>query len=1472
MMEALKQNFFLRKTFYKFLIWCGLFLFAVIQSFSGSLSANATTQSITQTSAADFNVGTFSNTTVVGSGVGASVALTVATPAGGSVGTYAVGRGPNGIAFDPVTNSIWETDNMDATASKVNIMTGATATYAVGSGPYGVVFDPVTNSIWVTNQDSHSIFQMNPVTGVVENAYDVGSFPSSIVFDPITNSVWATNQFSGSISKVNVVTGAQSVYPLTGSSNDAGVGPLDIVFDPVTNSVWVANSGNDTSTIVQMDVMTGAIKNTYEVATGRTYGIAFDPVTNSIWVGHRADNTVSKVNVLTGSSSIYAVEDNPARIAFDPITSSIWVGNFIDAFVPGTYNNNTTIAKLNPKTGSSTIYDVEQHDPFSLIFDPVTNSMWTGNYGSANVSKMNVADQFISQGTFTSSAINNDTGYSTETLSLSWAESGEQTITMQARSGSDSAMTGASGWGSCAITNGGLLSDDSCVHNGDTYVQYRATLSTANVLETPYLNSVTIAYQPSSPVNNPPQFDTAIGSGTGIAVSVATGSVATMGRATFQFSALDPNADINGPVNGHAASIVTPSYQYSLDNGATWHTMDMFITPDATADIAMATGTYSPTSTITWNALADTGPQYTASARIRVKLDDHQSASNIVTATSSAFALNTYGYATTGEVITIPDGGQWGSSVSGSVVGPDNQLVTSWIFNGYSINNGTVTGNATFNDTSYNNGTVTGAATFNNTYNAGTVAGDATFNGASYNSGTVTGDATFNDTSYNSNVVTGNATFNGTGNNGGTVTKNATFNNTSYNDNTVTKNATFNNTSYNRNTVMENAIFNNESYNSNTVAGDATFNNTSHNDNTVAKNAIFNHTSYNNSTVAGDATFNNNTYNVNTITGNATFNDTGYNNNAVTGNATFNSESVNNGAVSGNGTFNDISFNNGTIAGITTISPPTPISLSPTSITAGESNFTLTVNGSHFIASSTIYFNGSARTTVFVSSTRLTALITAADIASVGSASITVATPFKSRITYAGAGSDPLSIVFDGTNMWTANNGDNSVTKVAPDGTMATYVGTGNGPFGIAFDGTNMWTANNGDNSVTKVAPDGTMTTYTGTGSNVRGIAFDGINMWTANKGDNSVTKVASDGTMTTYTGTGDGPSGIAFDGTNMWTANKRDNSVTRVSPTGTMITYAGTEINPIGIAFDGTNMWTANNGDNSVTKVSPDGTMTTYTGTGNGPSDIAFDDTNMWTANDGDNSVTKVAPDGTMKTYAGTGINPFSIAFDGTNMWTANEDSSATKVAPSVKTSNSLNFTIMAADDSAPEENKISLDPIKIKIGDIVSKFKGTIYSDKNKVKLKGGGSSLDNGTVKIYKNNKLWKTIVADAKGFWSIILKLKDNFSGWLKVRMYDQYGTFLDSQKAKIRVDTENPVFTNFIAPFHIARRGDILTWEVTDNQEIEKYKVTFNGHIKNTKHAKFTIPQSTSAGIYRIKVKVSDKAGNSATKSVFIVVR
>lgn len=129
-------------------------------------------------------------------------------------------------------------------------------------------------------------------------------------------------------------------------------------------------------------------------------------------------------------------------------------------------------------------------------------------------------------------------------------------------------------------------------------------------------------------------------------------------------------------------------------------------------------------------------------------------------------------------------------------------------------------------------------------------------------------------------------------------------------------------------------------------------------------------------------------------------------------------------------------FTQGTI----TVQQPNPVpaitSLSPNSATAGTSAFTLTVNGTGFVGASTVWWNGSQRTTQFVSATQLTASISAADIATAGTVSVVVNNPAP------GGGSSSAAT-------FTINNPAPAITSLSPNSAL-----TGGAAFTLTINGT----------------------------------------------------------------------------------------------------------------------------------------------------------------------------------------------------------------------------------------------------------------------------------------------------------------------------------------------------------------------------------------------------------------------------------
>jgi hypothetical protein len=116
---------------------------------------------------------------------------------------------------------------------------------------------------------------------------------------------------------------------------------------------------------------------------------------------------------------------------------------------------------------------------------------------------------------------------------------------------------------------------------------------------------------------------------------------------------------------------------------------------------------------------------------------------------------------------------------------------------------------------------------------------------------------------------------------------------------------------------------------------------------------------------------------------------------------------------------------------------PTITSLSPASAVEGGGSFTLTVNGSNFVASSTISFAGVTEATTFVSALQLTAAIPASAIAAPGQVGVYVTTPPPGG----GTATTNFSIYLPAP----------TISSIVPSGVLV-----GSPPFTLTITGTNF--------------------------------------------------------------------------------------------------------------------------------------------------------------------------------------------------------------------------------------------------------------------------------------------------------------------------------------------------------------------------------------------------------------------------------
>jgi hypothetical protein len=184
---------------------------------------------------------------------------------------------------------------------------------------------------------------------------------------------------------------------------------------------------------------------------------------------------------------------------------------------------------------------------------------------------------------------------------------------------------------------------------------------------------------------------------------------------------------------------------------------------------------------------------------------------------------------------------------------------------------------------------------------------------------------------------------------------------------------------------------------------------------------------------------------------------------------------------------------------------------------------------------------------------------------------------------------DPTAIAYNGTSIWTANQGGSVdiVTFCQPP--CVTAVTTGIiGPQGILYDGSHIWVTNTGDNTLKKLSPAGAVVQSVPVGELPVQPVFDGTNIWVPSFNTDTVTVVrvknaegnplAQPFVLATLSGNGlDHPQCAAFDGQRILVTNVWGNSVSLwkaadLTPLGSFSTGANTQ--PFGACSDGINFW----------------------------------------------------------------------------------------------------------------------------------------------------------------------------------------------------------------------------------------------------------------------------------------------------------
>jgi 6-phosphogluconolactonase (cycloisomerase 2 family) len=566
-----------------------------------------------------------------------------------------------------------------------------------GTSPYFIVynFDPVTGTIGA-KLDNPAVSASGYITGMSFSSDDkflaINGYITGLI-------VYNFDSIAGEIGAVSASLGGQG-NNLDFSSDDKFLAiaynssPYILVynFDPVTGTIGakldnpaVLPSGVASSVAFSSDDNLLAISH-----YGSPYILVynFDPVTGTI--GAKLDNPAvlppnNGMDVAFSSDdkflSVGNFNSSPNLTVYNLTNIFYSSGDFTSSAIDTGQNSDFTTLDFTADVPDDTILkfqmksaDTEENlsiadwygptgtDDYYTISGQTINSIHDGDrwiqykayfetedpFATPMLSDItiNYAHSYALSGSLTSSPY--DTFVSTNALvGLSWIESvpsASTTIKFQLRTSPDNLIwtdwwgptaTGTDYFTNSAVGCSKVGSDVSCTTipnqisdiSNDQWIQYKLWLETENNALAPTVSSVSLIYI----VNDVPNFESAPTS-----LQITDDQDIDWGKVEIDYSIRDTDTE-DGSVT---AGYVTPSFEYSLDNGENWSdiTSEYLLAGDL-SNKAVEEESYTQYSAL-WDAQSQV-QVFSTTTLIRVTIDDNELANGIASSTTAAFTLDT---------------------------------------------------------------------------------------------------------------------------------------------------------------------------------------------------------------------------------------------------------------------------------------------------------------------------------------------------------------------------------------------------------------------------------------------------------------------------------------------------------------------------------------------------------------------------------------------------------------------------------------------------------------------------------------------------------------------------------------------------------------------------------------------------------------------------------------------------------------
>jgi YVTN family beta-propeller protein len=357
-----------------------------------------------------------------------------------STTTVSAGLRPVAVAVNEGTNKIYVANHGDALQfggdpGSVTVIDGATGSTTTvidpnAAVPNAVAVNSTTNKIYVANFLSSNITVIdgnsNATTTITDpNAANLTVY--AVAVNETTNKIYvANNDIDRPVANPGSITVVDGAINSTTNVTDPNANtPNSIAVNPVTNKIYITNVGNGTGpgSVTLIDGATNSTTNITDAnlwpgIDSRGFSVAVNSVTNKVYVADEKDSALkSHVTVIDGgSNSVTTITDPNAiasvAVAADSNTNTIYIVNGGCLLLSGC-NDPGSVTVIDGATDSfSPLTDPKANAPLAVAFNPVTNTIYTANTVSGNVT-----------------VINGSAGTSNLTLSVNLAGNGRGTVT-----------------------------------------------------------------------------------------------------------------------------------------------------------------------------------------------------------------------------------------------------------------------------------------------------------------------------------------------------------------------------------------------------------------------------------------------------------------------------------------------------------------------------------------------------------------------------------------------------------------------------------------------------------------------------------------------------------------------------------------------------------------------------------------------------------------------------------------------------------------------------------------------------------------------------------------------------------------------------------------------------------------------------------------------------------------------------------